>query len=622
MLVSTSAFAIEWGNGDGQVANLAKGAEVTVSTLRAGEDPQSITDEADNTGWQAFEFFHKFCPNDWVLIDLGKEMTFTDMQIMWQASHCKEYSVYVLANQPQITDIPAVEGEDAHAAYKTVDVEGLTVAATRTDNTENDYTDNFSFNNAQTGRYILIYANEYNGWGTNYGMKIFEVRVGNANPVATSIKVSASDNKLVEGTPVTLTAKVLDQNGAEMNGSATLSFTNTDDAKLEGNTFTANKIGDYTITATCENIADYTAEYVVSVVTKAEYKFVEGKEPLTHTVKVNGIAATDFNSFNGQAKAFTESTFPFTIEYEFEDAQNFSLLNIRWEAACPSDYDLTVTYADNTTSETKVVTNRAFANGVNPADKIANSDMSLKNVKKLTLKVNGREGHNYNIQLLGIDAYGEKVLSEVTQNTYYFDFVAADYGTIMLPFNAAIPEGMEIYSVNGSLESNENYTILDMQKVTDKIAAYTPYIMHFTKENVENVDEKKFNFTGSVKVGDDDNVYNAGWLNGVMKNGYVPVGSYALLNQNNKIGFYKVATNDININANHAYLTPKTSDVVAFVFDMDDATAIENIATSEALVNVYDLNGVVVRKNVKACEALQNLKKGIYVVNGAKKAVK
>ena len=103
-----------------------------------------------------------------------------------------------------------------------------------------------------------------------------------------------------------------------------------------------------------------------------------------------------------------------------------------------------------------------------------------------------------------------------------------------------------------------------------------------------------------------------------------PQGSYVLQNQEGKLGFYKVTTDDIKVGAYRAYLNPeKTSaDVKAFVFDLNDVDAIENIATSEVLVNVYDLNGVVVRKNVKACEALQGLKKGIYVVNGAKKAVK
>ena len=49
---------------------------------------------------------------------------------------------------------------------------------------------------------------------------------------------------------------------------------------------------------------------------------------------------------------------------------------------------------------------------------------------------------------------------------------------------------------------------------------------------------------------------------------------------------------------------------------------INGIVAEDALVNVYNLNGILVRENVKLGQALEGLSKGIYIVNGTKKAVK
>ncbi len=46
------------------------------------------------------------------------------------------------------------------------------------------------------------------------------------------------------------------------------------------------------------------------------------------------------------------------------------------------------------------------------------------------------------------------------------------------------------------------------------------------------------------------------------------------------------------------------------------------VAEADATVDVYNLNGILVRQNVKMSEALDGLQKGIYIVNGTKKAVK
>ena len=883
MVGSSAVFAIDWTSG--KVENLAKGASVTVSSNSGTE--ALIVDDNNGTGWQASAATHAKT-QDWVLIDLGEKKTFTNLEIVWEASHCKKYSVYVTN---EAVESNAVE-EDG-LAYRTIDESwfaGHEAAATGGNDTEANYTENITFENVQAGRYVLVYANEYNNFGANYGMRIFEIRLANiegqdefseikfsqegnamangdaatvtvtllnkvggvieadadirltcddesvviakkedatnvftvsattsgsytlkaeatvgeitltatydlsvaynwsgveniaankdiqgrlnanteqypvnnpvanaidgnletcyqyngewgggdswlvvdlgdeymveaigaaygetsngkcvfgyatdatailnkidadgtdfrwtdftentgweetnqlerssnatvtyeyaapvvaryilvrdadnpqgrpcvneiyvkgevrSTPVATAIELSASDNYVVTGTEVALTAVVKDQYGAEMTGE-TVSFSCDDEGvTLANNVFTASKVGDYTVKATSGE--ELSAEIVVSVVAEKGFLFTAETEPVKHTVKVGGVEQTA-NSFLG-AELQIANDLPVTLEYEFEKPYSFSLLNLRWEAACPEAYGLTVTYADGTTAAVQVVSGRKF-DGANHTDKIVNAIasnaraldtdvamISLENVKKLSFEITAKD-HNYALRLFGIDAYGVEAPGEPEAPAVPMDITMyldqADYGTMILPFEAEIPESMEVYGVSGYEEATSDYSVLALTPV-NTIEANTPYIMKRSGEQVV------FNFHGEAKAGD-ENTYTSGWLTGVLTETIAPQNSYVLQDQNGRLGFYYVESDDIKVGAYHAYLTPSTDkEIKAFVFDINDVDGIHSLATSQALVNVYNVNGVLVRKAVKACDALNGLQGGIYIVNGVKQVVK
>lgn len=883
MVGSSAVFAIDWTSG--KVENLAKGASVTVSSNSGTE--ALIVDDNNGTGWQASAATHAKT-QDWVLIDLGEKKTFTNLEIVWEASHCKKYSVYVTN---EAVESNAVE-EDG-LAYRTIDeswLAGHEAAATGGNDTEANYTENITFENVQAGRYVLVYANEYNNFGANYGMRIFEIRLANiegqdefseikfsqegnamangdaatvtvtllnkvggvieadadirltcddesvviakkedatnvftvsattsgsytlkaeatvgeitltatydlsvaynwsgveniaankdiqgrlnanteqypvnnpvanaidgnletcyqyngewgggdswlvvdlgdeymveaigaaygetsngkcvfgyatdatailnkidadgtdfrwtdftentgweetnqlerssnatvtyeyaapvvaryilvrdadnpqgrpcvneiyvkgevrSTPVATAIELSASDNYVVTGTEVALTAVVKDQYGAEMTGE-TVSFSCDDEGvTLANNVFTASKVGDYTVKATSGE--ELSAEIVVSVVAEKGFLFTAETEPVKHTVKVGGVEQTA-NSFLG-AELQIANDLPVTLEYEFEKPYSFSLLNLRWEAACPEAYGLTVTYADETTAAVQVVSGRKF-DGANHTDKIVNAIasnaraldtdvamISLENVKKLSFEITAKD-HNYALRLFGIDAYGVEAPGEPEAPAVPMDITMyldqADYGTMILPFEAEIPESMEVYGVSGYEEATSDYSVLALTPV-NTIEANTPYIMKRSGEQVV------FNFHGEAKAGD-ENTYTSGWLTGVLTETIAPQNSYVLQDQNGRLGFYYVESDDIKVGAYHAYLTPSTDkEIKAFVFDINDVDGIHSLATSQALVNVYNVNGVLVRKAVKACDALNGLQGGIYIVNGVKQVVK
>ena len=94
-------------------------------------------------------------------------------------------------------------------------------------------------------------------------------------------------------------------------------------------------------------------------------------------------------------------------------------------------------------------------------------------------------------------------------------------------------------------------------------------------------------------------------------------------NNGENLGFYWAAENGAAFQneANKAYLALTTTvakNVRGFGLEGDGTTGIGQVENGEALVNVYTIDGIIVRKQVKESQALNDLKKGIYIVNGKK----
>lgn len=197
--------------------------------------------------------------------------------------------------------------------------------------------------------------------------------------------------------------------------------------------------------------------------------------------------------------------------------------------------------------------------------------------------------------------------AEVTLNV-----TSAEWATLMLPFAAEIPEGLTVYSCAGTEDNGESLTL----EQADAIEANTPYIVSGAAGS--------YDFSGRGLA--TKNAYEAGWLYGTYETVYAPASSYVLQNQDGKVGFYLVENaEEIAVKPNRAYMVSAASEVNvrALLLPTDDVTGIENVeAAGDAEVDVYSINGVLVRKAVKAGEALKGLQKGLYIVNGVKKAVK
>ncbi len=217
-----------------------------------------------------------------------------------------------------------------------------------------------------------------------------------------------------------------------------------------------------------------------------------------------------------------------------------------------------------------------------------------KETEPLDWWVDTEETNNYIVAVITVNDSYERT-SDVTIipfSAVNMTITSAGYATFVAPFQVAVPTGVKAYTV----EAVNGETLTLTQVAT--IDANTPVVLEGALDETEIWGK---NVEGTPV---------AGLLTGVYEETAAPVGSYVLQNQD-KVGFYKVETEGIAmVGANRAYLTVPSS-VKAFYFD--EATAIKAIESLMAgKAEIYDLNG---RK-------MQSLQKGMNIVNGKKIMVK
>lgn len=171
----------------------------------------------------------------------------------------------------------------------------------------------------------------------------------------------------------------------------------------------------------------------------------------------------------------------------------------------------------------------------------------------------------------------------------------ADYGTLILPFAADLPEGLKAYSC-AEVEGN----VLTLVEA-ESLAANTPYIMGGAKGS--------YAFTGAPIPS--DATLTAGLLTGVLEDTDAPAGSYVLQNNTNGLGFYKVGSVIPTVKAYRCYLT-YAGEASALMYRFGGTTNISNIE-AEGNNAMYDILG---RKVVGPAQ------KGVYILNGKKVFVK
>ena len=178
---------------------------------------------------------------------------------------------------------------------------------------------------------------------------------------------------------------------------------------------------------------------------------------------------------------------------------------------------------------------------------------------------------------------------------------AIKYGTCILPFDAAIPSGVEAY-VCSSIDTD---SYLNLERATS-LEANTPYIL-YAPSGVNKTLE-------GVVVDETIDRVEKGLLVGFALNTHtltLDEGSYVLQNQSEGVMFYNAAGINITIPAGRCYLNTGSSKVKALRIRRE-TTDIEEV-TEDIEVIIYDLMG----------RRVNEMKPGqVYIVNGEKVLVK
>ncbi len=259
-VAGAAALALDWNTQE----NLALNAQVVTSSVRPGEGdrPENITDGNTGSRWQAIEKANAVSP-DWVIIDLGESKTFTDVEIIWENSHPKTYSVYVTE-----TAIPYAQQnfgtEEEPVNYNVIDagwLENATATFAGGEDSEAGYTETLTSETALTGRYILIYGETYNNWATDWGMCIYEVRVANIGDRDKVTTLTLNDVTVKEGATAEVKVEAKNAAGSVVDLSKvenlTLTCSEPDAVEISGGedgvySVKTLRYGNYTLTATCE----------------------------------------------------------------------------------------------------------------------------------------------------------------------------------------------------------------------------------------------------------------------------------------------------------------------------------------------------------------------------------
>ena len=203
----------------------------------------------------------------------------------------------------------------------------------------------------------------------------------------------------------------------------------------------------------------------------------------------------------------------------------------------------------------------------------------------------------------GVDSKSAWIIAEVDINSlaHTLNVTSAEWATLVLGYNAEIPDGVTVYAVS---ELNENAATLT--EVQNTIPAGAAVLINAAEGAYV------FNYTESA------NAIGANLLKGTTVDANIAENAYVLGVIEDEVGLYTATMNAnegaafLN-NAFKAYL-PKTNNAAQTLrFNFGETTGIEGVIEgTNANAVIFDLSGRRVAK----------MQKGIYIVNGKKVYVK
>lgn len=178
----------------------------------------------------------------------------------------------------------------------------------------------------------------------------------------------------------------------------------------------------------------------------------------------------------------------------------------------------------------------------------------------------------------------------------------AGYATMVIPFAAALPTGVEAYNltaVNGETITSSS---------VDAITANKPVMIKAAAGDYE------FTANGASIAATDDGIVANGLLNGTYATttAAADANNYVLQKNGDDVNFYLVTETAATVKPFRAYLKASGAGARALNLDLGETTGIETVKKADMTTAVYSLSG----QRVAAPQ------KGLYIVNGKKVIVK
>lgn len=365
----------------------------TASSFGGDYIPFLAVDGNTGTRWQAASKGEA-----WWKMDYGTSQSFNRVNITWENSYAKSFTIQGSNDDESYTTLATVSGQTISGfPYKQV----------------------IDLDQLYNYRYVKFVGTEN---GNDYGFSFYEFEIMEVETsVLTSVVITSPRRKTVcpINSSIDITAEARDQYDMPMGGQTiTYSVSPASAGTIDANGhYTASQVGEATITASC---SDKQASYVVVNTISANLAL---NKPATAGANETPIAnANDANLNSLWALGPNRPVDEMWWRVDLEETYDLSLVIIKWEGACPTEHAIQVSSDD--ANWTDVATKSGWP------------------------EIGGNDDHNY--QFYPINAQGRYIrvkasaLRNVGWGMKMYDFQA--FGTV-----AASPTKFVSASVNDPL---------------------------------------------------------------------------------------------------------------------------------------------------------------------------
>ena len=373
--------------------NFALASEGSSATASSGNAALAI-DGDNGTRWESAQTDDE----TWTL-DMGQARTFSRIKINWEGAYAKEFTLSI-SNDGESWSSLYVETNLTQAGWQTIDVDET------------------------TARYIQYHGTKR---ATGYGQSFWEFQVLLPGvSVLTKIELSApAVAKVAEG--VSLAARALDQNNAEMSVALSYEITPADAGAVVDGKYVPAKVGNASIVAKSGSVSSPAIEIfgyegtnlALSTNIETDNKIIAQSDFAPNGT--NAFFAVDGNDgsvYQGSATngtAGTDEARTFDAWFVVDLGANYSidLITIHFEGACAQDYH--VDFSENNT-DWVLGYNHIGTTGINGRTDMLSSQLDNNNKVRYVRFWSTKAATQYGMKIFEFQVFGrEYVASDDTE---------------------------------------------------------------------------------------------------------------------------------------------------------------------------------------------------------------